>query len=402
MSDTLFINATIAPVSGPLIKDGALAVTGGKISYIGPIKGLRLKTEAKTVLDCAGRLLTPALIDCHTHLVFAGDRSGEWSMRLRGANYEEIAKAGGGILSTVKATREDEEDELVFLAMERAKTLLSEGVGVVEIKSGYGLDFDNEIKSLRAASQVGNLLQMRVSKTFLGAHTLPPEFKGNVSGYLDLLINDLLPAITKDNLADAVDAYQEGIAFSAEEVSRLFEAATKHGLPVKLHADQLSDTDGAATAAKDRALSADHLEYANEAGIKAMAKAGTAAVLLPGAFYFLRESQKPPVDLLRKHKVPMAVATDCNPGTSPTLSLRLMMNMVCTLFGLTPDEALQGVTINAAKALGLDQELGSLEFGKTASVALWDTDNPAALCYWLGGNLLEALYLEGQPVIASA
>ncbi len=402
MSDTLFINATIAPVSGPLIKDGALAVTGGKISYIGPIKGLRLKTEAKTVLDCAGRLLTPALIDCHTHLVFAGDRSGEWSMRLQGANYEEIAKAGGGILSTVKATREDEEDELVFLAMERAKTLLSEGVGVVEIKSGYGLDFDNEIKSLRAASQVGNLLQMRVSKTFLGAHTLPPEFKGNVSGYLDLLINDLLPAITKDNLADAVDAYQEGIAFSAEEVSRLFKAATKHGLPVKLHADQLSDTNGAATAAKFRALSADHLEYANEAGIKAMAKAGTAAVLLPGAFYFLRESQKPPVDLLRKHKVPMAVATDCNPGTSPTLSLRLMMNMACTLFGLTPDEALQGVTINAAKALGLDQELGSLEVGKTASVALWDTDNPAALCYWLGGNLLEALYLEGQPVIASA
>ncbi|MCH8081935.1 MAG: imidazolonepropionase [Proteobacteria bacterium] len=402
MPDTLFINATIATVSGALIRDGALAVSGGKISTIGPMKDLESETEAKTVLDCAGRLLTPALIDCHTHLVFAGERTNEFDMRLQGASYKDIAKAGGGILSTVKATREAELDELTYLAMERAKTLMAEGVGVIEIKSGYGLDFDNEIKCLRASAQVGIGLPVRVLKTFLGAHALPPEFKGNSSGYLDLLINDLLPAITKDNLADAVDAYQEEIAFSAGEVSRLFEAAKKHGLPVKLHADQLSDTNGAATAAKFGALSADHLEYANQAGIKAMAKAGTVAVLLPGAFYFLKETQKPPIEMFRKLKVPIAVATDCNPGTSPALSLRLMMNMACTLFGLTPDEALQGVTINAAKALGLDQELGSLEVGKTASIALWDTDNPAALCYWLGGNLLEALYLDGQPVIASA
>ena len=402
MPETLFINATLATVSGALIRDGALVIKGDKIGWLGRMKNLDPKTEAKTVLDCAGRLLTPALIDCHTHLVFAGERTNEFDMRLQGASYKDIAKAGGGILSTVKATREAELDELTYLAMERAKTLMAEGVGVIEIKSGYGLDFDNEIKCLRAASQVGIGLPVRVSKTFLGAHALPPEFEGNSSGYLDLLINDLLPAITKDNLADAVDAYQEEIAFSAEDVSRLFEAAKKHGLPVKLHADQLSDTNGAATAAKFGALSADHLEYVNQAGIKAMAKAGTVAVLLPGAFYFLRETQKPPIEMFRKLKVPIAVATDCNPGTSPALSLRLMMNMACTLFGLTPDEALQGVTINAAKALGLDQELGSLEVGKTASIALWDTDNPAALCYWLGGNLLEALYLEGQPVIASA
>ncbi|MCH8347530.1 MAG: imidazolonepropionase [Proteobacteria bacterium] len=402
MPDTLFINATIATVSGALIRDGALVIKGGKIGWLGRMKDLDDKSEAKTVLDCAGRLLTPALIDCHTHLVFAGERAGEWSVRLKGASYEDIAKVEGGILSTVKATREAELGELTYLAMERAKTLMAEGVGVIEIKSGYGLDFDNEIKCLRASAQVGIGLPVRVSKTFLGAHALPPEFKGNSSGYLDLLINDLLPAITKDNLADAVDAYQEGIAFSAEDVSRLFEAAKKHGLPVKLHADQLSDTNGAATAAKFGALSADHLEYANQAGIKAMAGAGTVAVLLPGAFYFLGETQRPPIEMFRKLKVPIAVATDCNPGTSPALSLRLMMNMACTLFGLTPDEALTGVTLNAAKALGLDQELGSLEVGKSASVVLWDTDNPAALCYWLGGNLLEALYLEGQPVIASA
>lgn len=402
MPDTLFINATIAPISGPLIKDGTLVIKGEKIGWLGRMKDLEPEIEAKTVLDCAGRLLTPALIDCHTHLVFAGDRTNEFDMRLQGASYKDIAKAGGGILSTVKATRKAELDELTYLAMERAKTLMAEGVGVIEIKSGYGLDFDNEIKCLRAASQVGIGLPVRVSKTFLGAHALPPEFEGNSSGYLDLLINDLLPVISAEKLADAVDAYQEEIAFSAEEVSRLFEAAKKHGLPVKLHADQLSDTNGAATAAKFGALSADHLEYANQAGIKAMAKAGTVAVLLPGAFYFLGETQKPPIEMFRKLKVPIAVATDCNPGTSPALSLRLMMNMACTLFGLTPDEALQGVTINAAKALGLDQELGSLEVGKTASLALWDTDNPAALCYWLGGNLLEALYLDGQPVIALA
>jgi len=401
MWDTLFINAAIAPISGPVFRDGALGIKDSRIAFVGPMRDLDGKSDAKTIFDCAGRLVTPALIDCHTHLVFAGDRAKEWDQRLQGVSYEEIAKAGGGILTTLKATREAELEELVFLTKGRAMTLMSEGVGAVEIKSGYGLDYNNEIKCLQAVSQVEKLLPARLSKTFLGAHALPPEFKGNANGYIDFLVNELMPVIAKDKLADAVDAYQEGIAFNAEQVSRLFEAAKGHGLPVKLHADQLSDTNGAATAAKFGALSADHLEFASEAGIKAMARSGTVAVMLPGAFYFLRETKKPPIDLFRKHKVPMAVASDCNPGTSPVLSAGLMMNMACTLFGLTPEEALKGVTLNAAKALNY-VDLGSLEAGKTASIALWDTDNPAALCYWLGGSLLEALYLDGQPVIASA
>lgn len=400
MYDLLFINARIATMAGKAIPRGALGISRGKIAFIGNMSDLDEKSDAKETLDCDGRLLTPALIDCHTHLVFAGDRAGEFEMRLQGKTYEDIAKKGGGILSTVKATREADEEELAFLARERALSLMSEGVGTVEIKSGYGLDFDNEIKSLRAAVQVENMLPMKVRRTFLGAHALPPEFKGDSSGYIDFLIHELMPVVAKERLASAVDAYQETIGFSAAEVSKYFEAAKKHGLQVKLHADQLSDTGGAEVAAKFGALSADHLEYTSEAGVKAMAGAGTAAVLLPGAFYFLKETQKPPVDLFRKHKVDIAIATDCNPGTSPTTSLLLMMNMGCTLFGLTPEETLAGVTRNAAKALGLESHIGTLEVGKIADVALWDTDQEAALSYWIGSNLLDALILDGQPVIA--
>lgn len=400
MFDLLFINARIATMAGAPIERGALGIKGGNIAFVGKMADLDEKSEAKETLDCDGRLLTPALIDCHTHLVFAGERAGEFEQRLKGASYEEIAKAGGGIISTVKATRAADEEELAFLARERALSLMSEGVGTIEIKSGYGLDFDNEIKSLRAAVQVENMLPMKVKRTFLGAHALPPEFKGNQDGYIDFLIHELLPVVAKEKLASAVDAYQETIGFNAEEVSRYFEAAKNQGLQVKLHADQLSDTGGAEVAAKFGALSADHLEFTNEMGVKAMAKAGTAAVLLPGAFYFLKETQKPPVDLFRKHKVPMAIATDCNPGTSPTTSLLLMMNMGCTLFGLTAEETLAGVTRNAARALGLEDHIGTLEVGKIADIALWDTDSEAALSYWIGSNLLDGLILDGQPVIA--
>lgn len=400
MWDLLLTGARLATMAGKPIEHGALGIKGGKIAFVGPMSSLPAKAEAKSELDCAGRLLTPALIDCHTHLVFAGERAAEFKMRLEGVPYETIAKKGGGILSTVKATRAADEEELAFLARGRALELMAEGVGTVEIKSGYGLDFDHEIKSLRAALQVEKMLPIRVQRTFLGAHTVPPEFTGKKEKYIDFLIEKILPAVAKEGLADAVDGYQEKIAFSAQDIEKLFTAAKKLGLAVKLHADQLSDTKGAATAAKFGALSADHLEYANEAGIKAMKRAGTVAVLLPGAFYFLRETRKPPVDLLRKHRVPIAIATDCNPGTSPTTSLRLMMNMACTLFGLTPDEALQGVTLNAARALGLSDTIGSLEKGKTADIALWDTSDEAALSYWLGGNLLDALILNGEPVIA--
>ena len=409
MWDTLWINANLAtmaagkPPYGAVAK-GALGVKGGKIAWAGAEKDLPEKPGklSNNVVDCLGRLVTPALIDCHTHLIFAGDRAGEFEQRLQGVSYEEIAKKGGGILATVKATRAAGDDELAVLGMERARAMMSEGVGVIEVKSGYGLDKETEIKILAAATAVGEALPVRIVRTFLGAHALPPEFKNDRKGYLDLLINGVLPVLKKENLADAVDAYLEGIAFTADEVSALFDAAKKLGFPVKLHADQLSDTGGAALAAQYGALSADHLEYANEAGVKAMAKAGTAAVLLPGAFYVLREKQLPPVDLFRKHKVSIAIATDCNPGTSPVLSLRLMMNMACTLFGLTPEEALAGVTRNAARALGLGDETGTLEEGKAASFAIWDAASPAALSYEIGGNPLEGLVLEGEPVIMPA
>ncbi len=408
MWDTILINGLIATMTAGkapygAISDGAVALAGGKIAWVGAMKDLEKAPAelARDVVDCGGRLVTPALIDCHTHLIFAGDRSGEFEARLAGTSYEDIAKAGGGIMSTVNATRAASEEDLVRLGMMRAQTMMAEGVGTIEVKSGYGLDLETEIKILRAATAVGGNLPVRIERTFLGAHTLPPEFKDNREGYLDLLIKEIMPALQKEGLIDAVDAYQEGIAFSGEEVSRLFEAATAMGIPVKLHADQLSDMGGAATAAKFKALSADHLEYTSAAGVKAMAEAGCVAVLLPGAFYFLKQTQKPPVELLRKHKIAIAIATDCNPGTSPVMSLHLILNMACTLFGLTPEEALAGVTRNAARALGL-KNLGTLEAGKTASLALWNVENPAALAYAIGGNPLEGLILDGTPVIVSA
>jgi len=408
MWDTILINGLIATMTAGkapygAISDGAVALAGGKIAWVGAMKDLEKAPAelARDVVDCGGRLVTPALIDCHTHLIFAGDRSGEFEARLAGTSYEDIAKAGGGIMSTVNATRAASEEDLVRLGMMRAQTMMAEGVGTIEVKSGYGLDLETEIKILRAATAVGGNLPVRIERTFLGAHTLPPEFKDNREGYLDLLIKEIMPALQKEGLIDAVDAYQEGIAFSGEEVSRLFEAATAMGIPVKLHADQLSDMGGAATAAKFKALSADHLEYTSAAGVKAMAEAGCVAVLLPGAFYFLKQTQKPPVELLRKHKIAIAIATDCNPGTSPVMSLHLILNMACTLFGLTPEEALAGVTRNAAAALGL-KNLGTLEAGKTASLALWNVENPAALAYAIGGNPLEGLILDGTPVIVSA
>ena len=408
MWDTILINGLIATMTAGkapygAISDGAVALAGGKIAWVGAMKDLEKAPAelARDVVDCGGRLVTPALIDCHTHLIFAGDRSGEFEARLAGTSYEDIAKAGGGIMSTVNATRAASEEDLVRLGMMRAQTMMAEGVGTIEVKSGYGLDLETEIKILRAATAVGGNLPVRIERTFLGAHTLPPEFKDNREGYLDLLIKEIMPALQKEGLIDAVDAYQEGIAFSGEEVSRLFEAATAMGIPVKLHADQLSESGGAATAAKFKALSADHLEYTSAAGVKAMAEAGCVAVLLPGAFYFLKQTQKPPVELLRKHKIAIAIATDCNPGTSPVMSLHLILNMACTLFGLTPEEALAGVTRNAAAALGL-KNLGTLEAGKTASLALWNVENPAALAYAIGGNPLEGLILDGTPVIVSA
>ncbi len=408
MWDTILINGLIATMSAGetpygAISDGAVALAGDKIAWVGAMKDLEKAPAdlARDVVDCGGRLLTPALIDCHTHLIFAGDRSGEFEARLSGTSYEDIAKAGGGIMSTVNATRAAAEEDLVRLGMMRAQTMMAEGVGTIEVKSGYGLDLETEIKILRAATAVGGNLPVRIQRTFLGAHTLPPEFKDNRDGYLDLLIKEIMPALQKEGLIDAVDAYQEGIAFSGEEVGRLFEAATAMGIPVKLHADQLSDMGGAATAAKFKALSADHLEYTSEDGVKAMAAAGCVAVLLPGAFYFLKQTQKPPVELLRKHKIAIAIATDCNPGTSPVMSLHLILNMACTLFGLTPEEALAGVTRNAAAALGL-KNLGTLEAGKTASLAIWNVENPAALAYAIGGNPLEGLILDGTPVIVSA
>lgn len=405
MYDLLLTNATLAtmkPGKTPygLTAKGALGVKDGRIAYVGRHAALPKGAKASAEHDCGGALVTPALIDCHTHLVFAGSRTGEFEARLKGESYREIAKKGGGILSTVKATRKATLDELTHFAEQRAKALMAEGVGAIEIKSGYGLDYKTEIKILEAATRLRDTLLLRIVRTFLGAHAIPPEYKNDRQGYLDLLAHKIGPEIQRRNLADAVDGYLEGIAFTKKELENLFRAKQVFGtLPVHLHADQLSDGGGAEFAASLRALSADHLEYASAAGIRAMARAGTVAVLLPGAFYFLRETRKPPVALLRKHKVPIAIATDCNPGTSPTLSLRLMMSFACTLFGLTPEEALAGVTRNAAKALGLGREIGTLEKGKAASAALWDLEHPAALSYWVGGNPLEGLILDGRPVI---
>ena len=374
---------------------GCVAVKDGKIAWIGPKSELP-PGNSDTKRSLHGRWITPALIDCHTHLVFGGDRAEEFEQRLRGASYEDIAKAGGGIMSTVRATRDATADELFAAALPRTNALISEGVATIEIKSGYGLNVDNEIKLLEVARRLGEETSATIRTTLLAAHTVPPEFKNDADGYIDLICDKLLPRVCAAKLADAVDAYCESIAFDAEQVGKVFEKACELGLPVKLHADQLSDGGGAALAAKFDALSADHLEYTSANGIAAMAKTNAVAVLLPGAFLTLGETQLPPIDELRKRNVPIAVATDCNPGTSPMCSLRNAMMLASRLFRLTPEECLAGATRVAAQALGLNADRGTLEVGKRADIAIWDVSHPRELAYWTGTPQLAELLSGGH------
>jgi imidazolonepropionase len=376
------------------IEDGALLVRDGRIVWAGARADLPAHEAVETDrLD--GRWVTPGLVDCHTHLVFGGDRSGEFEQRLGGATYEEIARAGGGIVSSVAATRAASEDQLYASALGRLAGLKATGVTTVEIKSGYGLDHDSELKMLRVARRIGREAGVRVRTSYLGLHAVPAEWKADRARYVDLAVDDILPAAHAEGLVDAVDAYCEPIAFSTEEVARLFDRARALGLPVKLHADQLSDGGGAALAARYGALSADHVEHTTEAGVKAMAGAGVVAVLLPGAWLMLRETVLPPMDLFRQHGVAMAVATDCNPGTSPLASMTAAINLACVQFRLTPDESLAGATRIAARALGLEGEIGTLEAGKAADLAVWDIERPAELAYWLGKPLLARRMVGG-------
>lgn len=402
--DLLLTDARIATLerdAGPygIVEDAAIAVAGGHIAWIGPEADLP-RGEARRHVRLGGRWVTPALIDCHTHLVFGGERSLEFERRLGGATYAEIAAAGGGILSTVRATRDANLETLVDAASRRLLALKAEGVATVEIKSGYGLDRDTELRMLEAARELGRRHGVSVVTTFLGAHAVAPEFSGRKMDYLRFVVDELLPTVAERRLAGAVDAYCEAIAFDAGELERLFDRAGALGLPVKLHADQLSDGGGAALAARYGALSADHLEYASEEGVRAMAEAGTVAVLLPGAYLVLRETRLPPIGALRQCGVPLAVATDCNPGTSPLCSLRTAMSLAASLFGLTPEECLAGVTREAARALGLAGDRGTLAAGKRADLAVWSIGHPAELTYWIGLNPLEALYVGGEDASA--
>ncbi|VIO71959.1 imidazolonepropionase [Bradyrhizobium ivorense] len=378
------------------IEDGLVAARDGRIIYAGARSDFSADADAVERIDCAGRWVTPGLVDCHTHLVYGGNRAHEFELRLKGASYEEIARAGGGIVSTVAATRKASEAELVAGALPRLDALIGEGVTTIEIKSGYGLDAATEMRQLAAARSLGGQRPVAIRTSFLGAHALPPEAGGDKERYIDLVCREMLPAVAKAGLADAVDAFMEGIAFSAEQTARVFEAATALGIPVKLHADQLSNLGGAALAARFSALSADHLEHTDEAGAVAMAKAGTVAVLLPGAFYFIRETQKPPVELFRKHGVRMALATDCNPGSSPLTSLLLAMNMGATLFRMTVAECITGVTREGARALGMLAETGTLEAGKWCDLAIWEIERPAELVYRIGFNPLRRRVWRGQ------
>jgi len=384
--DRLWHNARFAGT-----EHGAIACKNGKIVYAGPEAGA---PDAAERVDCEGRFITPGLIDCHTHLVYAGNRAREFEMRLQGATYEDIARSGGGILSTVAATRAASEEELIAQSLPRLDALIAEGVTTIEIKSGYGLSLADEMKQLRAARALTKHRDIEIVTTFLGAHALPPEAKDKDT-YIDMVCNEMIPAIAREHLADAVDAFCENIAFSPEQTARVFDAARKHDLKIKLHADQLSNSHGAALAARFNAISADHLEHTDESGIAAMAKAGTAAILLPGAFYYLRETKLPPVDLLRKHKVPMALATDSNPGTSPLTSILMAMNMGATLFRLTVEECLDAVTRNAARALGRS-DIGALETGKSCDLAIWNIESLADLVYRMGFNPLHARVRGGQ------
>ena len=399
--DLLLTHATLAGFDDGglgLRPDAALACADGRIAWLGPMAELPAAqaAQARQTVDAGGRLLTPGLVDCHTHLVFGGDRAGEFDMRLNGASYEAIARAGGGIVSSVQATRAASEDELLTQSLPRARALLADGVTTLEIKSGYGLEPETERRMLRVARRIGESLGITVRTSFLGLHALPPEYKDRRDDYVALVCDTMLPALAAEGLVDAVDAFCEKIAFTPAETRRLFERATQLGLPVKLHAEQLSNQGGAALVASFDGLSADHLEHLDATGIAAMAQAGTVAVLLPGAFYALRETHLPPLAALREHGVPIAIATDCNPGTSPLLSLRLAANMACTLFRLSPQEALRGVTVNAARALGLaDRE--TLAVGQRADLVLWNAKQPAELCYWIGGHLVQKVWINGKP-----
>jgi imidazolonepropionase len=378
------------------IRNGALAVQDGKIAWLGPLSDLSARSHAKEQRDGAGGWITPGLIDCHTHIVYAGNRSHEFEARLNGATYTDIAQSGGGILSTVRATRSASEDDLYRVSLPRVKALLAEGVTTLEIKSGYGLELEAEAKMLRVARRFSRELPLTVRTTFLGAHAVPPEYADRADDYIDELCERMLPALAEQDLVDAVDAFCESIGFSEGQAERVFQTAQRLGLPVKLHAEQLSDQDGAQLVARYGGLSADHLEYVSADGIAAMARHGTVAVLLPGAFYFLRETRLPPVAALREAGVRIAIATDCNPGTSPMTSLLTAMNMACTLFRLTPQEALAGATINAAHALGLQTSVGSLEVGKNADFALWEIERPADLAYSIGFNPCRCVVQSGK------
>ncbi|AIG04338.1 imidazolonepropionase [Pseudomonas fluorescens] len=386
--------ATMARGEYSIIEDGAIVTAGTLIEWIGPRAELPAGDYAQTH-DLQGAWVTPGLIDCHTHTVFGGNRSGEFEQRLQGVSYAEIAAAGGGIASTVRATRAATEDELFDSSRKRLRSLLRDGVTTVEIKSGYGLDLANERKMLRVARRLGQELPVSVRATCLAAHALPPEYKDRADDYIEHICNEMLPALAAEGLVDAVDAFCEYLAFSTEQVERVFKVAQRLGLPVKLHAEQLSSLHGSSLAARYQALSADHLEFMTEEDAIAMAASGTVAVLLPGAFYFLRETQLPPMDALRKHGVKIAIASDLNPGTSPALSLRLMLNMACTLFRMTPEEALAGATRHAATALGMGDTHGSLEVGKIADFVAWQIDRPADLAYWLGGELDKRVVRHG-------
>jgi imidazolonepropionase len=397
--DRVWHNARLATLKGDglgIVESGAVATKDGRIAFAGTAEDLPTGWDAAERIDCEGRWITPGLIDCHTHLVHGGDRAHEFELRLKGASYEEIARAGGGIVSTVKATRAASEDGLVASALTRLDHLIGEGCTTIEIKSGYGLDLETEARSLRAARRLGRERRVSVTTTFLGAHALPPEANGDKDAFIDKICSEMLPVLAREGLADAVDAFCEGIAFSPEQTARVFDAAKALGLKIKLHADQLSNLHGAKLAADYGALSADHLEYTDEDGAFAMAKAGTVAVLLPGAFYMLRETKVPPIAAFRQARTRMALATDCNPGTSPLTSLLLTMNMGATLFRMNVEECIAGVTREAARALGRLDEIGTLEPGKSCDLAIWNIERPAELVYRIGFNPLHTRVWRGQ------
>lgn len=402
---TLWLNVNLATMTEAgagygIIEQGALAISEGQIVWVGKEAALpNYNKESVEAIDGQGQWLTPGLIDCHTHLIYGGNRANEFEMRLQGKSYQEIAEAGGGIVSTVKATRTATQAELFASALPRLTTLHHQGVTTVEIKSGYGLDLTNEVKMLKVAGDLAKELPVTIKRTFLGAHALPSEYKNDPQGYIRLVCDQMIPVIAEQKLADTVDVFCENIGFDVEQTERVFTTAKQHGLAIKVHAEQLSDLGGTELAAKYSALSSDHVEFLSEAGVKAMKVADMTAVLLPGAFYFLRETQLPPIDLLRKHGVAMAIATDANPGSSPICSIQLMLNMACTLFRLTPNEALAGVTCNAAKALGLAQTKGQLSVGFDADIAVWNISQLAELSYQFGVNPLSALIQKGKQVI---